>query len=115
MFAAERPEAAGQIYIVTDGQDYSTRQIYEWICEALHRPVPGWHMPLSVLRILAHIGDLIGTLSGRRFVFDCDALEKLVSSACYSSSKIERELGYTPGHQLRDSLPGIIAHLKNAP
>ena len=114
MLCADRPEAAGQIYIVTDGQDYSTRQIYEWICEALHRPVPNWHLPLSVLKLLAYTGDLIGTLFGRRFIFDSDALEKLISSACYSSSKVERELGYTPAHHLQDSLPGIIARLKNA-
>lgn len=113
MLCAERSEAAGQVYIVSDGEDYSTRQIYEWICEALHRPVPGWHIPLSVLKLLAYTGDLIGTLSGRRFVFDNDALDKLVSSACFSSGKIEEELGFRRMRDLKGVLPDIVYYLEH--
>ena len=108
ILAAERFEAAGQTYIVTDGTPYSTRQIYEWICEALGKPVPGWHVSLPVLKALARAGDGVGRLRGRRFIFDSDALEKLVGSAYYSSGKIGRELGFAPKYHLRDSLPEII-------
>jgi nucleoside-diphosphate-sugar epimerase len=48
LLAAEKPAAVGQTYIVTDGQDCSTRQMYEWICEALGRPVPAWTMPIGI-------------------------------------------------------------------
>jgi len=75
LLAAEKPEAAGKIYIVTDGTPYSTRQMYEWICEALDKPVPAWHVPMAVLKVLGKVGDGIGTIRGRRFMFDSDALE----------------------------------------
>lgn len=112
--AADRGSAIGQTYIVTDGQACSTRQIYEWICEALGRTIPNWKIPMPVLKDLAKIGDGIGRLRGHRFIFDSDALEKLTASACYSSLKIERELGFCPRRKLCESLPGIIAFLHHA-
>lgn len=114
ILAAERPEAAGQVYIVTDGVPYSTRHIYEWICEALGKPVPGWTIPMPVLNLLAKAGDGIGSLRGRRFMFDTDALEKLVGSACFSSGKIERGLGFKAKRHLRESLPEITDFLGRA-
>lgn len=111
VLAAERLEAVGQIYNVTDGQTYSSRQIYEWICDALGRPVPRWNVPMGVLKALASVGDRIGRMRDRRFIFDSDVLDKLVGSACYSSDKIVRELGFRPKRNLRSSLPEIIAYL----
>ncbi|MHB1141722.1 MAG: NAD-dependent epimerase/dehydratase family protein [Sulfuricaulis sp.] len=113
LLAADNLAAHGHTYIVTDGQTYSTRQIYEWICTALHRHAPRWAVPLPLLRFVAHVGDRIGSLSGRRFVLDTDALEKLVGSAWYSSEKISRELGYRPVHTLKDALAGMVAEFRN--
>ena len=111
ILAAEHAEAAGKTYIVTDGEGYSTRQMYAWICEALHKPVPVWHLPFFVLKAMGKVGDLIGLIHGKRFVFDSDALEKLTGDASYSSQKISDELGYRAKHNLKDSLPGIVAFL----
>jgi len=109
ILAAERPEAVGQTFIVADNEPFSTRQLYEWISNAVGRPVPRWTVPLCVLRALGKTGDVIGRVRGRRFVFDSDAFEKLVSSAWYSSAKIQRELGWKPAHTLRESMPEIVA------
>lgn len=114
MLAAARPAAGGQVYIVTDGTPYSTRQIHAWICEGLGRSAPAHGIPMPVLQALARIGDGIGRLRRRRFAFDSDALDKLVGSACYRSHKIEHELGFVPRHHLRESLPEIIRYLEGA-
>lgn len=106
--AAEKPAAAGQIYIVADNEPFSTRQLFEEICAAVGRPVPRWEMPIWILRLLGHVGDGIGRLCGRRFMFDSDALAKLTDSAWYSSAKLQRELGWQPTHTLRESLPEIV-------
>jgi nucleoside-diphosphate-sugar epimerase len=111
LLAAEKPAAVGQTYIVTDGQFVSTRQLYDWICEALDRPVPAWTIPIGVLKVLAKVGDGIGGMRGRRFLIDSDALDKLMSSACYSSEKIQRELGFRPTWNLRSALPEIVSNL----
>jgi len=108
ILVAERKESIGQIYIVSDGEPCSTRQIYEWICEALGKDLPHWCVPESILKLLAKAGDVIGRIRGRRFIFDSDALDKLSSSACYSSERIHRELGFEAQHHLRTSLLEII-------
>jgi len=112
LLAAEKTEATGQTYIVTDDTPYSTRQMYEWICEVLGKQAPSWCVPMGVLKMLARVGDGIGVIRGRRFMFDSDALEKLTGSAWYSSEKIEKELGFLPERNLRDSLPEIIGRGK---
>jgi nucleoside-diphosphate-sugar epimerase len=111
LLAAEKPAAVGQTYIVTDGQFVSTRQMYDWICEALDKPVPAWTIPIGVLKVLAKVGDGIGGMRGRRFLIDSDALAKLMNSACYSSEKIQRELGFRPARDLRSALPEIVRNL----
>ena len=108
LLAAEKPEANGQVYVVTDGQAYSTRQLYTMICQALGRPVPAWSIPSSVLGTMAKVGDLIGRLTGRPFLFDSDTLQKLSGSAWYSSEKISRQLGYRPTHTLNDGVAEMV-------
>jgi nucleoside-diphosphate-sugar epimerase len=95
---------AGGLYIVTDGQAYSTRQILDWMRTACGRPPIRHALPLPVWRALGRAGDLIGRLRGRRFVFDSDALHKLTGSAWYDGSRIQRELGFAPRHNLRGTI-----------
>jgi nucleoside-diphosphate-sugar epimerase len=108
LLAAENPAAAGQTYIVADNEPFSTRQLFEWICAAVGHSVPRWTMPLRALRLLGRMGDGIGRVHGRRFIFDSNALEKLIGSAWYSSAKLQRELGWRPEHTLRESLQEIV-------
>jgi nucleoside-diphosphate-sugar epimerase len=109
VLAAGAPAANGQCYIVTDGRTYSTRELYDLICRALDKPIPRWHVPLWTLRGLGKVGDVIGKVSGKRFLFDSDALDKLIGSAWYSSEKISRQLGYQPSITFPDALPELVA------
>jgi nucleoside-diphosphate-sugar epimerase len=109
ILSASNSAARPRIYLVTDGQIYSTRQIFEWICLAFGRSIPSWSVPISAFRIIGWLGDVIGKIRGRAFLFDSNALEKLMGSSCYSSEKISRELGFRPTHTLRDSLPEMLA------
>ncbi|MGH7146383.1 MAG: NAD-dependent epimerase/dehydratase family protein [Nitrospiraceae bacterium] len=114
LLAADNPAASGRCYVVTDAQPYSTRELYERICAALGKPIPRWHVPLGVLRLLGILGDLVGRIRGKRFIFDTDALAKLAGSAWYSSQRISRELGYRPLVSLESALPDIIAWYRGA-
>ncbi|RMH41569.1 MAG: NAD-dependent epimerase/dehydratase family protein [Gammaproteobacteria bacterium] len=110
--AATRPEAAGRTYVVTDGVEYSVRKIHEWICKALGRKAPGWTLPLNVLKTLAWVGDMIGKLHGDRFLFDSGVLEKLIGDEWYDSTLIQKDLGFRPTRNLRDSMEEIVNHLR---
>ncbi|MDD4914230.1 MAG: NAD-dependent epimerase/dehydratase family protein [Methylococcales bacterium] len=114
MLAAENPAAAGQIYIVSDGQDYSTRQLYELIRTALGKPAGSWAIPIQFMDSLAKTGDAFRQSTGRRFILDSETLLKLSGSASYSAAKIRRELGFTSQYTLQQSLPDIISYLETS-
>lgn len=111
LLAAESSKAAGRIFNLTDGNEYSTRQIYEWICEGLGKSVSKWHVPVGTLEVAARFCDGIEKIVNRRLAFNSDKLKKLIGSACYSSKKIRHELGFVPDKNLHDSLPEIIHSL----
>jgi UDP-glucose 4-epimerase len=112
ILAGRHPAAAGQTYFVTDSRPYSSREIYDAMRSALGRPARRWRVPASAFRALAAMGDLGRRLAGRRVGFDSEAYQKLLGSACYSSARIRRELGYDPHVDLTGSLPALIGALE---
>lgn len=112
ILAAETPDANVQTYIVTDDRPYSTRELYALMRMALGRRKPRFGIPVTTLRAAARFGDVVGRVRGRRFIFDSNALEKLASSAWYSSRKIETELGFRPAYDLEKALPRMVAELR---
>jgi len=104
----ERSEARGRVYIVTDGQAYSTTDIYRRIRAALGKPAPRWFVPWWLLHAGAYVGDAIGRVRGRRFVLNSLVVGKLMESAWYSNDKIRHELGFRPERTLADGLPEMI-------
>ncbi|MDG4596992.1 MAG: NAD-dependent epimerase/dehydratase family protein [Candidatus Contendobacter sp.] len=94
--AAAHPAARGQTYLVTDGQPYSGRELYLTIRRALGYTAPRWVVPASVLYGAAALADGALWLTGRRDRRAEAALDKLLSWACYDSTRIKQELGYWP-------------------
>ncbi len=113
ILAANSPSANEQTYIVTDGRPYSTRELLDLMRVALGRKKIRLSIPLKALQTAARFGDMVGRMRGRRFMFDSDALEKLTTSAWYSSRKLETELGFKPDYDLEKALPEMIATLRS--
>lgn len=111
IIVAGHAQANGQVYIVSDGQAYSTRDIYLAMCRALNKKPPCWSLPIWPLSILATVGDAIGRLRGRPFVFNSEALRRLIGSACYRNIKL-CALGWQPTQTLQDVLPEMVATLQ---
>ena len=101
-------QAGGQIYILTDGEPYSTSTLYELMRTALGKTPASWHLPLWVLKLAARFGDLYGAILGRRFTLDSAAVSRLTESAWYSSRKIEHQLGFYPTIRLHESLTEML-------
>ncbi len=100
LLVAAQPAAAGRTYLVSDGQTHSGREIYAMVRRALGRSVPAWSAPAGVLHGAADLTDGLLSLAGRRDRWARTALNKLLGWACYSSARIERELGYRPAWTL---------------
>ena len=86
------PAAAGETYMVSDGENISTVQLITQIAYALEKPVRLWPCPLRLLK-------LAGMLSGKS-----DEISKLLSSLCINSNKIRRELDWVPSYTLSQGL-----------
>jgi nucleoside-diphosphate-sugar epimerase len=110
--AAEKPQAGGQVYIVTDGRTYSTREICDWILQALGKTDRRWSLPLWVLRAGARAGDLLRHTVWPSAPFDSSVLDKLIGSAWYSSQRIEDDLGFRARWSLPMALPDMIAEYR---
>jgi UDP-glucose 4-epimerase len=109
ILVAQRPEAAGNVYIVSEPRAYSSREIYEIVLQSLGRRPPAWRVPRAVLATTALVGDLGERLTRRRLPFDSAALSKLSRPAVYSAAKIERELGFRTAKSFATAVPGLIA------
>jgi nucleoside-diphosphate-sugar epimerase len=112
VLCAEKAEAHGRVFIVTDGKEYSTRQIYDWVCETMGRRAPSWSVPPALFHAAAKVGDALGGLARRPVLFDSGTVERLLGSARYDSTLIERTLGFEPGWDLKRALPEMVMHAR---
>lgn len=106
--AATHAAAAG-VYIVTDGELYSTAALQEAIWTAVAARPPLWRVPAALLRVGARLGDVGRLVLRRRLPFDSDVWDKLLGSAAYSSERLRRELGFSPQWPLARGLSELAA------
>lgn len=94
--AASGKKSSDQIYIVTDGVDYTLREIYETVARELGRKIKPISIPVRVAKIAAVAGDVGGKISGRTLPFNTAMFEKLTTSLTFSSDLILRHIGFKP-------------------
>jgi nucleoside-diphosphate-sugar epimerase len=99
--------ARSETFIVTDGEPYSTRRIYEAMCAATGTPIPRWSIPMVALQLGARCGDAARRILKRPVPLDTERLAKLFGSAHYSNHALV-ELGFRPLHRLESSLPAMV-------
>ncbi|MES9968303.1 MAG: hypothetical protein ABW074_13630, partial [Sedimenticola sp.] len=78
----------GEIFIATDGMQYSSREIYETLCRILNKNPVSWSVPKGVFDFLGYFSP------NARYKFD-----KLFGDECYSSEKLQ-SFGFRPRHTL---------------
>ncbi len=104
----EHPQTNGKIYPVTDGQAYSTRQLYEYMRLSLGLKPIRWYVPEWGLRLLAKLADVLQYLVGKKLPFNSNVVEKLLGSSYYSSEGLQQDLPWKPQDSFLDKLPMIV-------
>ena len=89
---ATHPAAAGQTYLISDGEDISTPNLLRQLGAAMGRRARLLPCPSALLQ-------LAGRLVGRS-----DQVERLLGSLQIDSSKMRRELDWRPPYTLRQGL-----------
>jgi nucleoside-diphosphate-sugar epimerase len=82
------PNAAGQTYLVSDGEDVSTPELVRRMSSAFGRPARLFPFPARLLR-------LAGILLGKS-----GPVDRLIGSLVIDSSKIRRDLGWKPPYTM---------------
>jgi len=108
LLVARHPKAAGRVWLVTDGAEYSTARMCALVRQALGQAEPGWCLPGWLLDGAADLGSVLRRC-GLPFPFDRERYHKLLGSACYSSCALAEELGFVPAHTLASALPDMVA------
>lgn len=93
----EHPEAAGQTFLVSDGQDVSTPDLIRMIAKAMGKRALLFSLPLGFLRLLCKI-------AGK-----AEELEKLTGSLCVDNSKIKNLLAWNPPFSLEEGIRDTVA------
>ena len=89
---ATHPAAAGQTYLVSDGDDVSTAMLVERIAQALGRNSRAFYFPPVLLRAMAAV-------LGR-----AEQVDRLFGSLRVDDEKIRRELAWSPPYTLEQGL-----------
>jgi nucleoside-diphosphate-sugar epimerase len=89
---AKHPKAAGQTYLVSDGEDTSIAQLVKQIAISLNRPRYVFPFPVSIMRIFAK---LMGKTA---------SVNRLTQSLVIDSSKIRKELNWQPPFSMTQGL-----------
>lgn len=99
--AAERDEAVGQIFNVTDGRVHTMREIIAAIAAALKERPPRLHLPARPLRLIAGLMEDGLQMMGRESPIGRATIDKLMEDIAVSGDKIQRQLGFQPRYDLR--------------
>ncbi len=90
--AARHPGAAGEVFVVSDGEDMSTTELFRRLAQALGRQCWVMPVPAPMLKVAA-------TMLGRR-----DVADRLIDSLQVDCSKTREMLGWTPRISVDDGL-----------
>ena len=90
LFLSTDDRANGEIFIATDGQNYSSREIYNIMCILLSKPIPKWEVPKI---LFSFIGFFSAKLKYK--------INKLLDDELYSSAKLEA-LGFKSNKTLSE-------------
>jgi nucleoside-diphosphate-sugar epimerase len=95
---AVHPSAAGEIFMVSDGQDVSTPELIKMIALSLNKKPLMFSMPLGILKVFCR-------LLGKE-----EDMEKLTRSLIVDSKKIRDLLGWKPPFTLEEGIKGTVKH-----
>ena len=99
---ATHPAAAGNTYLISDGEPVSTPELLGRLAQALGVSVHLFHFPPALLK-------LAGKLVGRSA-----QIERLLGSLQVDSGKIRRELNWIPPYSLQQGLQATAVWYRNS-
>jgi len=102
--AANQGLDKSDVFCVTDGRDYSFKELINEICNSLNTTWRPWHISPFSSKAIGSIGDFIKKTTGLNVPIDSETVSKLSKSLTFSCEKAERILDYKPVENLSEGL-----------
>jgi nucleoside-diphosphate-sugar epimerase len=97
----QHPQAVGQTFLVSDGEDISTPELIRQIAKALNRPARLFPCPPSLIQFAGQLTNKSSTV------------ERLVGSLLIDSNKIRNQLGWKPPYTLQQGITETVHWFKD--
>ena len=97
----DTPEAAGDVYNVSDGQIHTLNEIIGTMCTLLGRRLPRISLPTGPVRFVAGCMEDVARLVGGRPFISRSAIDKYTEDMAVDSHRIQSALGFAPDFDLR--------------
>jgi len=111
---ADRKEADGKVFIITDAIDYAIRELYAVIAKSLGKKMLPFHLPMWIAKWVALLGDAAGSIIRSSLLFNSGMLRKLTSPLIFSSHGIQEEIGFKPKYNLYNTIDETIRWYENS-
>jgi nucleoside-diphosphate-sugar epimerase len=100
----DHPNAANQIFLISDNQAVSTPQLIRLIAQQIQQPCQLLPVPTILLRFLGYLGDTIESITGKNLPFNTYSIDRLLGSLAVDSSYIQKTLDWQPPFTLEQGL-----------
>jgi nucleoside-diphosphate-sugar epimerase len=116
LLRADAPQAAGQVYNVTDGANSTITEFVTCLCECVGTPAPTGHVPvpIALAACLAFEGTARLMRAKKAPLVNRSRLRFIYYNQRFSIEKARRELGYEPRFTYREGLPRTVAWFRAA-
>ena len=104
----DHPNAANQIFLISDNQAVSTPQLIRLIAQQIQQPCQLLPVPTTLLRFLGYLGDNIESITGKTLPFNTYNIDRLLGSLAVDSRYIQKTLDWQPPFTLEQGLAQTI-------
>jgi len=104
----DHPNAANQIFLISDNQAVSTPQLIRLIAQQIQQPCRLLPVPTTLLRFLGSLGDRVESITGKNLPFNSYNIDRLLGSLAVDSSYIQKTLDWQPPFTLEQGLARTI-------
>lgn len=104
----DHPNAANQIFLISDNQAVSTPQLIRLIAQQIQQPCQLLPVPTTLLRFLGYLGDRVESITGKNLPFNTYNIDRLLGSLTVDSRYIQKTLNWQPPFTLEQGLAQTI-------
>jgi len=114
ILAAEKDEAKGEVFYVSDGEINTWKRIWEIMCEAAGKKGRVIRIPLSMFFFIAKTSEIISKIFGKPSMLNYHKAIDLTQSWALDISKIQTKLGFKPIYSLQKGTKETFEWYKNS-